>query len=416
MHFHHLHFYVRDAAFWRDWFVRRLSFQSVPINPTPTPTDHAKSLAATPEARCLNEQAVVAAGMAGVSSQSSSSMAVGYSAAVSPMAAAAHSLAQPWGERVVQGQIDIRLSDPMSSPAAADYLKQHPPGVVDVAFATDQFDHSLSRLGAQGATLLGQTSLGENGLRQCRIKGWADLCHSLVEVSPSWVKSAAEQCSQRSSPDASSSDDLLSAVDHVVLNVPQGELTVAVEWYQQLFGLERGQQFDIQTAQSGLRSQVLVHPEGSLQLPINEPSSANSQIQEFLNHNRGAGVQHVALRSNNAVDAISQFRQRGLDLISVPKTYYDGLHQRSDCPLEDTTAASAQQLLLDWAKGGHQGLLMQTFTKPIFSEPTFFFEIIERGLYAEQGQLKSAQGFGQGNFQALFEAIERAQLERGTLQ
>ena len=204
-------------------------------------------------------------------------------------------------------------------------------------------------------------------------------------------------------------------IDHVVLNVPQGELSAASNWYQRVFGLESGQQFDINTVRSGLRSQVLIHPDGSLQLPINEPTSANSQIQEFLHHNRGAGVQHVALRSRDAAGAIAHFRQQQLPLISVPDTYYERLQQRSDCPVSDTSAASRQQLLLDWAQGGKQGMLLQTFTQPIFAEPTFFFEIIERSTYLEKGQTRVAQGFGEGNFQALFEAIERAQIERGAL-
>lgn len=307
-----------------------------------------------------------------------------------------------------QGGIDIRLSDPARSPSAANYLQHHPPGLADVAFASTHFDRDLKRAIAQGATLLSDVSVGPEGQRQCQIQGWADLRHTLVEVSSQWV-SHQTACQQESGPHR------LSAIDHVVINVPEGELVTVTDWYRRIFGLENGQRFDISTANSGLRSQVLVHPEGPLQLPINEPSSANSQIQEFLNQNQGAGVQHVALRSHDAVSAIAHFRQQGLALINVPQTYYDSLNQRANCPIRDTSAASQQQLLLDWAKDGQQGLLMQTFTQPIFAEPTFFFEVIERGTYLAQGQLKSAQGFGEGNFQALFEAIERAQRERGAL-
>ena len=266
----------------------------------------------------------------------------------------------------------------------------------------------LARAVAQGAKLLRGVS-GLPGQRQCQLQGWADLRHTLIEET-------AENCA---TPPASqlcaSGRSRLSAIDHVVINVDKGQMETVSCWYQRVFGLAQGQRFEISTARSGLCSQVLVHPQGSLQLPINEPSSANSQIQEFLNHNRGAGVQHVALRCADAVGAIAHFRQQGLDLISVPTTYYEDLQRRPACPVPDTSAASAQQLLLDWAADGQHGALLQTFTKPIFAEPTFFFEIIERGTYAENGQIKSAQGFGEGNFQALFEAIERAQLERGTL-
>ena len=356
MHFHHLHFYVRDVAFWQAWFIHKLAFQL--------------GLRRSPGA------------------------------------------GQPCPVVLTQGNIEIRLSG--STPSAAvtadanRYLQRHPPGLVDIGFASDHFDLLLSRLQRQGAQFLTQVTLNAAGQRQCQIQGWADLRHTLVEVSSEW---AAER-----QQDETAGTSWLSTVDHVVLNVPQGELAAASDWYQRVFGLETGQAFDITTARSGLRSQVLIHPEGTLQLPINEPSSANSQIQEFLNHNRGAGVQHVALRSRDAVRAIAHFRQHQLPLISVPKTYYEGLQQRSDCPVGDTSAASRQQLLLDWTQGGKQGMLLQTFTQPIFSEPTFFFEIIERSTYLESGQTKVAQGFGEGNFQALFEAIERAQIARGSLE
>jgi len=362
MHFHHLHFYVEDAAFWQEWFIDKLAFR-----------------------------------------------------------AAREPLGGERGSRyksLKQGEIEVRLSDPLLSAEAEQYLQQHPPGVGDVALTTGRFDAVVTRAISQGAKLLRKVS-GALGQRQCQLQGWADLRHTLIEAS-------ADSAEQRSSLSTSalsmpalsmpaSRTSSLSTIDHVVLNVARGQMAIASSWYQRVFGLTQGQRFEITTARSGLCSQVLVHPQGSLQLPINEPSSDNSQIQEFLQHNRGAGVQHVALRSLDAISAIARFRQRGLELISVPATYYEDLQNRPCCPLPDTRAASAQQLLLDWAIDGKQGALLQTFTKPIFSDPTFFFEIIERGTYAENGQIKNAQGFGEGNFQALFEAIERAQQERGSL-
>jgi 4-hydroxyphenylpyruvate dioxygenase len=356
MYFHHLHFYVRDVAFWRDWFVSKLAFSAL----YPQPSAPA--------------------------SQPSSAPCTGT-------------------EVLVQGAIEIRLSS--HTGAAVAYLSQHPPGLADVGFASDRFDQVLTRSLAYGARLTQPVHLNAAGQRQCQLQGWADLRHTLVEVSAQWVAAHLEQAHL-----AAASATRLCAIDHVVLNVPQGDLAVAVAWYQEVFGLVSTQQFDITTPRSGLRSQVLAHPEGTLQIPINEPSSANSQIQEFLHHNRGPGIQHVALRSCHAVSAIAHFRQQGLPLISVPKTYYDSLQQRPDCPLPDIAMATTQQLLLDWAKGGQQGMLLQTFTQPIFAEPTFFFEIIERTTYREAEQIKCAQGFGEGNFQALFEAIERAQIAR----
>ena len=350
MYFHHLHFYVRDTAYWNAWFTHKLGFL-----PVSSPTT------------------------------------------------------------LTQGDIDIRLSSPEDSPHVAKYLKQHPPGLVDIAFATDQFDTVLTRYQKQansqtqnqGAALLEPVSVLPSGQRQCQLKGWAHLRHTLIEVSSVNASDVETRGSQQV--------NLLSLIDHVVINVPKGELSAAVKWYQTVFGLALGQSFEINTANSGLRSQVLVHPDGTLQLPINEPSSANSQSQEFLNHNRGAGVQHVALRTQDAVGAIAHFRKQGLQLLDVPNAYYEGLKDRPDCPQIDFSAISHQQLLLDWHHSGEQGMLLQTFTRPIFDEPTFFFEIIERSPYQDNGQLKVAQGFGEGNFQALFEAIERSQIERGSL-
>jgi 4-hydroxyphenylpyruvate dioxygenase len=372
MYFHHLHFYVRDVAFWREWFIDKLAF-------TPAPS-HFWAHQRLPMVDRLTQ----AHELASSNSPCFSSASQG-------------------AEVLVQGAIEIRLS---SEGAAAGYLSKHPPGLADVGFATDCFDRVLRRSRIHGATLTQPISVNAAGQRQCQLQGWADLRHTLVEVSPQWVAAHL----------AAASATRLCTVDHVVLNVPQGDLDVAAAWYQRVFGLVSTQQFDITTARSGLRSQVLVHPEGTLQMPLNEPTSANSQIQDFLDHNRGPGVQHVALRSCDAVEAIAHFRQQGLDLLSVPKTYYDSLQKRPDCPLADTSAASRQQLLLDWVTGGQQGMLLQTFTQPIFTEPTFFFEVIERGTYVESGQTKCAQGFGEGNFQALFEAIERAQVERDLMK
>ncbi|MEL6159777.1 MAG: 4-hydroxyphenylpyruvate dioxygenase [Cyanobacteria bacterium J06627_32] len=358
MYFHHLHFYVRNTERWKRWFIRKLAFQTVSAG----------------------------------------------------LLAAAHS-----SVALVQGGIEIRLSSPADDAAAQTYLNRHPPGLVDVAFATEHFEAALSHARAQGAHLLSPVTLNGVGQRQCLLGGWAHLRHTLVEVSPAWV-----ECRRANTYGADGAmlgpQAALSNIDHVVINVPQGELAIAAAWYQKMFGLQPGQQFEINTAHSGLRSLVLVHPEGSVQLPINEPSSSNSQIQEFLTHNGGTGVQHVALRSPDAVSAIARFRQQGLDLLQVPASYYDNLPQRLNCPLQDLRDIREQQLLLDWPQGGHQGMLLQTFTQPIFAEPTFFFEIIERSYYQAQGQLRSTQGFGEGNFQALFEAIERTQAERGSLR
>lgn len=196
-------------------------------------------------------------------------------------------------------------------------------------------------------------------------------------------------------------------IDHAVLNVSENQLQTAVNWYQTVFGFQTQRYFDIQTHRSGLRSKVLVHPQGRVKFPINEPTSVNSQIQEFLDHNHGSGIQHIALETVNIVDTITQLRARGLSLLDIPPSYYSPLREKfeSRFPHLDWLAIEQQNILVDIEGGAESGILLQTFTQPIFKQPTFFWEIIERR--------QQAQGFGQRNFLALFEAIEREQQKRG---
>jgi 4-hydroxyphenylpyruvate dioxygenase len=195
-------------------------------------------------------------------------------------------------------------------------------------------------------------------------------------------------------------------IDHVVLNVANGNLESAVSFYEKTLGFQRQQTFNIQTHRSGLHSQVMVHPHGGVQLPINEPSSENSQIQEFLNLNRGPGIQHIALATHDILQAVAQLRASGLSFIQVPPRYYRNLQQRQGFRKSAAQWAEieAQEILVDWHSDDPEKMLLQTFTQPIFSQPTFFFESIERRC--------QAQGFGEGNFQALFQAIEQEQIKR----
>ncbi|HAG82337.1 MAG TPA: 4-hydroxyphenylpyruvate dioxygenase, partial [Cyanobacteria bacterium UBA12227] len=212
-------------------------------------------------------------------------------------------------------------------------------------------------------------------------------------------------------PTTNNQQPLFTHIDHVVLNVAAGDLVRAVQWYKNVLGFQPQEQFTIQTENSGLCSQVMVHPVSGVQFPINEPTSPNSQIQEFLNVNGGAGIQHIALATDNIVDAIAQLRTWGVSFLDVPPSYYTQLQQRYpniDLSLTEWQEIASQKILVDWQENSPHALLLQTFTQPIFKQPTFFFEVIERRL--------QAQGFGEGNFRALFEAIEREQLKRGSLQ
>jgi 4-hydroxyphenylpyruvate dioxygenase len=196
-------------------------------------------------------------------------------------------------------------------------------------------------------------------------------------------------------------------IDHLVLNVGMGELEKTVTWYEKILGFQREQTFTIETEQSGLYSQVLVHPSSNIKFPINEPLSTNSQIQEFINLNQGSGIQHIALKTTNIIDVVKELRERGVKFLSVPDEYYHSLTKPNISDVEWQEIVK-QKILIDYDfLNLYHPLLCQIFTKPIFGEPTFFFELIERR--------NNKQGFGERNFQALFKAIEEEQAKRGTL-
>ena len=262
----------------------------------------------------------------------------------------------------------------LSAPSAVDdqvgsYLNQHPCGVADVAFF------------ASPTVLL---NLNLNLSQPTQIINPVGFRHTLIP------QTNIQQPNTQ--------------IDHLVLNVAQGDLEKTLAWYQEKLGFQQKQAFHIQTNYSGLTSRVLRHPSG-IQLPINQPGDRRSQIQEFIDYNRGAGIQHIAIKQQNLPIKICELRQKGLDFLQVPDAYYRNLMQRHPLlrKLPQWSTIQDMKILVDVVKSPKM-MLMQIFTQPIFKEPTFFWEFIER----KQG----ATGFGEGNFQALFEAIETAQKQR----
>lgn len=363
----YLHLYVKDAAAWQTWFVDVLAFQPV------------------------------------------------YSPFI-----------QQKADFAVQGaQILILLSsEDAKNPEISEFLHHYSEGVADVGFWVDDLTSTVSRLEAAGIPLTSPITRYQDAtttFRWCRIQGWKSLSHTLVERSgmplggyplPAW---SPVGCSHESGGELTALPWL--SIDHAVLNVPQGDLVQAATWYETYLGFVPQQQFSIATPQSGLRSLVLKHPRGTATLPINEPTSENSQIQEFLDIHGGAGIQHVALRTRNLVETVSILRRRGMPFLDVPATYYRQIRQRPGYWHEagDWQAIAEQQLLVDWPAEDPQLRLLQTFSQPLFEKPTFFWELIERQVKSTETGTQQAEGFGAGNFQALFEAIEREQLQRGTL-
>lgn len=200
----------------------------------------------------------------------------------------------------------------------------------------------------------------------------------------------------------------LKYVDHCVGNVALGMMNHWVQFYQEVMGFKLLVTFDdkdISTEYTALMSKVVSNGNGYIKFPINEPAEGKkkSQIAEYLDFYQGAGVQHIAVATDNIIYAVDQLRKNGVDFLYVPETYYEDLVDRVGEIKEDLEELKRLNILVD---RDEEGYLLQIFTKPVQDRPTVFFEIIQRA---------GALSFGKGNFKALFEAIEREQEIRGTL-
>ena len=194
----------------------------------------------------------------------------------------------------------------------------------------------------------------------------------------------------------------------MVGNVGWNEMNDWVEFYGKVMGFAQIVSFDdndISTDYTALMSKVMSNGNGRIKFPINEPAEGKkkSQIEEYIDFYNGPGVQHIAVATNNIVETVSAMRDRGVEFLYVPETYYEDLLERVGQIDEDIELLKSHGILID---RDEEGYLLQLFTKPVVDRPTLFFEIIQR---------KGAQSFGKGNFKALFEAIEREQENRGTL-
>jgi len=200
----------------------------------------------------------------------------------------------------------------------------------------------------------------------------------------------------------------LKAVDHIVGNVELGAMDTWTRFFAETMGFSQLVHFDdksISTEYSALMSKVMQDGTGKIKFPINEPATGRrkSQIEEYLEFNRGPGVQHVALVTDDIVKTVSEMKSRGVEFLRVPSTYYEDLEARVGKIEEPVEALARLGILADRDEDGY---LLQVFTQPVEDRPTLFFEVIER---------HGARGFGEGNFKSLFEAIEREQALRGNL-
>jgi 4-hydroxyphenylpyruvate dioxygenase len=200
----------------------------------------------------------------------------------------------------------------------------------------------------------------------------------------------------------------LFAIDHIVGNVELGHMDEWVHYYERVFGMTEMIHFSdeaISTEYSALMSKVVTDGTGRIKFPINEPAEGKrkSQIEEYIEYYRGAGAQHIAMATRDIVGCVADLREQGVDFLTIPEEYYDEVPERIGEIEEDLADLRRLGILVD---RDDEGYLLQIFTKPLGDRPTIFFEIIER---------HGSRGFGEGNFKALFQAIEREQERRGNL-
>ncbi len=297
-----------------------------------------------------------------------------------------------------------------SSHIASDWIKKHGDGVRDIAFSVDDVEFCYNSCIERGGIPNEAPKIydDQNGsFSIASIKTYGDTIHSFVDDSkytglwgPNYIKPKL--------PKLSFEDTHLVLVDHIVGNVEWDKMDHWREYYEKVFGFATFVRFDegdISTQYSALKSIVLRSKNWKIKLPINEPAQGlkKSQIEEYLEFNEGAGVQHIAILTDDIISSISSLRKNGVEFLEIPDTYYDDLLERVGGIDEEIKKLKELNILVDRDEYGY---LLQIFTKPLQDRPTLFIEVIQR---------KGSKGFGQGNFQALFESIEKAQGERGNL-
>ena len=209
-------------------------------------------------------------------------------------------------------------------------------------------------------------------------------------------------------PEYAPSETGLLFIDHMVGNVDWGQMNKWVDFYNKIMGFAQIISFDdkdISTEYTALMSKVMSNGNGRIKFPINEPAKGRkkSQIEEYIDYYEGSGCQHIAVATDDIIKTVTALKARGVDFLYVPETYYDTVQDRVGEIDEDLESLKKLGVLID---RDEEGYLLQIFTKPVLDRPTMFFEVIQRC---------GATSFGKGNFQALFEAIEKEQESRGTL-
>ena len=308
-------------------------------------------------------------------------------------------LTQPDGLQVIESQVK-------SKDEAIRFLTNHAEGIctlaLDVEDAAAAFHETTSR-GARPAMAPKTFHSPQGSVVRAEVWTPGDLRYAFIQRSSSNDKTGPALfdeglvVSRLESPSPLG----LHTIDHLTNNVGMGQTETWRSYYQKVFGFIVSRHFDIHTTKTGLISDVIQSEDGRVKFPINEATEPQSQVQEFVDRMKGPGVQHLALSSDNILNTIRGLREHNYKFLTVPHTYYEVVPTRVPGVSENIGELESLGILLD---GDKTGYLLQIFSEEMVGP--FFFEYIQR---------KGNQGFGEGNFRALFEAMERDQVKRGVL-
>ena len=289
------------------------------------------------------------------------------------------------------------------------HINLHGDGVKVLALWVDDARKSFEETTKRGAVAVYEPQVHQDEYGEivtATIKTYGDTIHTFVERKN--YKGVFMPGFKATPKDTISKPIGLKFVDHCVGNVGWGEMDTWVKFYEDVMGFKILLTFDdkdISTEYSALMSKVVSNGNGYIKFPINEPAEGKkkSQIEEYIDFYKSAGVQHIAVATDDILKTVAEMRNRGVDFLVVPESYYEDLIDRVGAIDEDVAALKNLNILVD---RDPEGYLLQIFTKPVEDRPTVFYEIIQR---------KGATSFGKGNFKALFESIEREQALRGNL-
>ncbi|MEG8029666.1 4-hydroxyphenylpyruvate dioxygenase [Sphingomonas aerolata] len=304
--------------------------------------------------------------------------------------------------RYKQGRINLLLNAEPTGQAAT-FRADHGPSANGMAFrvsdAKAAFDAALAR-GAKAA----DASLGALGDESYALEGIGGSLLYLVDRhgGAGSLYDAWDQIPGAAEAEAENSVGL-DLLDHLTHNVKRGQMRTWSTFYGQIFGFEEQKYFDIKGKATGLFSQAMIAPDRAIRIPLNESQDDHSQIEEFIRDYNGEGIQHLALTTDDIYTTVEKLRARGVRLQDTIETYYELVDKRVPNHGEDLERLRRNRILLD-GNVGEEGLLLQIFTEPLFGP--IFFEVIQR---------KGNEGFGNGNFQALYESIELDQIRRGVI-